>query len=239
MKRKLISILSIVLLVFGITGGASAGLIIVSGDQTPAYYSVSGDNQIFFKNILQDGKSVVVHDLSMASSVHFYYDSLPGVSSTQMGDTVVTADTFAGVDLFITGLDSGGFSGSELAAFGDYIGSGGSVLFMCDYVFPVTPINSALSYIGSGMSLYEPPNDTGTLTAIGGQITPDPLNAGVASFVYGYTYGVSGGIPLLLDRSRRPFISYETAVPIPAAVFLFGSGLVALFNLRIRRYHRV
>lgn len=240
MKRKLLSILAVGLFLFGSAGGVSAGLIITSGDITPAAYVDFYDNGVFFENILQGGSSVAVHDLSYSgSSLSGYYNDLAGVGSTYLGTTTITASSLSGLDLFITGMQTDAFSASELVALNGFVKSGGSVLFMGDYTAPVTFINDALAYVGSGMSLIQPNSFPGDQIATGSAIASDPLTAGVSDFAYGATYGVTGGTPLFLDHSGRPFMAYETAVPVPAAIFLFGSGLIGLFGFRFSQTTRV
>jgi hypothetical protein len=242
MKGKLLTIVATALLMFCIAGESSAGLVVASGDMTPAAYVNFYDNGVFFTNILQGGSSVQVHDFSHPSTgtvnavnLTNFYNGLTGASNTYLGDTVITASSLSGLDLLITGLQTNGLTPSELVALNNFINSGGSVLFMGDYTAPETYINSALSYIGSSMSLFPPLSFPGNNNATGSEIVSDPLTAGVFNFAYGNTYGVSGGTPLFLDHSGRPFMAYETIVPVPAAAWLLGSGLMGLLAMARRK----
>jgi hypothetical protein len=61
----------------------------------------------------------------------------------------------------------------------------------------------------------------------------EPLNSGISDFTLHSTSGVAGGIPLIRTTDGTPFIAYEevAAAPIPAAVWLFASGLLGLVSV--------
>jgi len=239
MKRmKLTKLITGLLLVFGMSEETLAGIIIASGDATPAYYATNPGNSTFFANILQGGSNVFVHDLygpSIGNNLVSYYNTLTGSSNGYLGDTTISASSLTGVDLFVTGLASNAFDSGELTALDSFVDAGGSVLFMGDYTSVETWINDALAYLDSGMSLYSPISDPGTHQTT--SITSDPLTAGVSEFTYGATYGVSGGTALFFDTSGRPILAYEgyskpQTVPEPSMAILFGTGLAGLFGSR-------
>lgn len=232
----LVSITGLLLL----TTQAQAG-IFVSGDNTPAYYAAYGDNSVFFNNVLQSGTSVLAHEMygtALGNNLSNYYDSLAGVNSSYIDRADVTADLLTNVDLFVTGSFGGGFTDSEIGAIDSFLDTGGSVMFMGDYTQTVDNINNALTALGSNMQLYGDPMDCGIHYATGDNIAVGPFTAGVSSFKYGFTYGVSGGTALFFDSTNRAFMAHESSsastVPAPAALSLMGTGLLSLLGYRRR-----
>lgn len=237
--------LTYLLLMLSLSSTSWAGTLFVSGDETPLYYGGGGagyDNNVFFENILEGGDTVVIHDPVNPNAGNFlntFYNSLSGVTSSSVGDATLDFNSFTGVDLFITGLGSDALDSGELAALSDYFNSGGSILFTADYTLPFNNVNSALGALGSGLSLYGAVTDPGNNYATGDSIASDPYTLGVTSFLYGATYGVSGGTGLFFDSEGRAFVAYEsdsggggnddgngsTAVPEPSILILLSIGL--------------
>jgi hypothetical protein len=65
-------------------------------------------------------------------------------------------------------------------------------------------------------------------------IDADPINTGVSDFIYSYTSKVSGGTSLIRALDNSTFVAYEV-VPVPAALWLFGSGLIGLIAITRRK----
>ena len=234
MKRSFRMLVLVCLVqVLSISSAASA-MIFASGDNTPAYYAADSDNNTFFQNILQGGTSVLVHEVGRKLSL--YYDSLSGVSSSYTGSADVTTSLLSGVDFFVTSLYEGALAESEISAIASLLNSGGSVLFMGDYNYPVTNINSALAALQSDMRLNEALSDLGIWYATGSHIATDPFTTDVSRLTYGYTRGVSGGTPLFFDSGDRAFMAYGPVVPVPGAVVLgsLGLGFAGWLRRRLR-----
>ncbi len=230
-------------LLFVNTLNVSAGLIIASGDATPAFYASDPGNDLFFEEILGGGNRVVINDpnnIWIGENLNAYYNSLSGVTSTMYNNEVVTNVLLTDVDLFVTSLVTDELNSEELSALNTFVNNGGSVIFMGDYTQSPDAINNALAGIGSSMHLNTPINDIGTHYATGSQIDATPLTSEITTFTYGYTYGVSGGQSLFRDLSNRTFMAYEGTfqhdVPEPAIIPLFVFGIIFLgFSLHLNK----
>jgi hypothetical protein len=239
-------------LAFGFSIDSANALIVLSGD-TNVTDALVGDqgfpidtgNQQFFTNILQDGSSVAILEngggIQSSSNVNDFYNSLSGVSSNVIVGTV-TDITLVGVDLFVSAVPDDAYTASEITALDSLLAGGGSIFFLGENSNGGWPlrngyINDALSVLGSGLSII--PDSifgTGIETATGAQIATDPLTDGVTTFTYGVPSEVSGGTHLFLGTAMQPFVAYEqTVIPIPPAVWLFGSGLLGLAGIARRK----
>lgn len=157
-------------------GDAHAGLLILSGDNTPVFSltntnpnSQSAGNRIFFFNALRGGNRVAVLDSSpnpfSAAEVHEYYDSLSGITSSLVNGAV-TADLLSEVDLFVAPVPDDEFTAAEIGAIGAFLNSGGTFFLMGEghtvrfsqndppYGETANPIiNRLLEALGSSMRL--------------------------------------------------------------------------------------
>lgn len=141
--------------------------------------------------------------------------------------------------MLVAPLPDHAFVASEIAIFSNFLTQGGSIFFTGEnnnFTTSNTTINTTLAALGSSMSINSSMFDNGTYTATGSQIAADPLTTGVSTFTYGAPSQVTvgNGIPLFFGTGGQPFISYEgtSSVPIPAAIWIFGSGLLGLVGIR-------
>jgi len=106
-----------------------AGTIIASGDSNIAQ-SVTGGNATFFGNVLGSGTSVLIQELdagvpaTYGGNIASYYNGLSGVTATQT--TATSVSSLAGVNLFITMLPQGAYSGAEISAMSSFLSGGHS-----------------------------------------------------------------------------------------------------------------
>lgn len=238
-------------------GSAQADMtVFVSGDSniinplSGSYGSgVDAGNQQFFTNILAGGTSVAILDTSYkdvsaanwAAEMDTHYDGLVGVGSTVFTGTV-TAAQLSGVDLFISLLPDDDFTAEEIAVMTSFIYGGGDIFFLgenSNLSNYNARINSALTGLGSSLSIVNDAFDSGWNTATGSQIASDPYTAGVSTFTYGAPSQVPvvvGGTTLFSGTGGQPFVAYEVVpVPVPGALLLGILGLsVAGVKLRKR-----
>lgn len=241
-----------------------AGTIIVSGDTNIAdiinvhnSFTNKYDNDAFFTDILGPGHDVLVQSQDPtgnveASHIADYYNSLSTVTASVTNAGSVSSLT--GIDLFVSILPEAPYTAGQLSAMSTLLSAGGTVFFIAenqDYMVNSLPyINSALSYLGSPISLVPGLDDPGIHDAAGAQIAANSLTRGVSNFWYAYTSEVSGGVPLLYTQSLAPFVSMSYTpsntpagpvtgnqlVPEPSTVGLLVAGLaVAGWRVRGRR----
>lgn len=254
-KSNIFGVLCVLIITQCFTGSqAFASLILVSGDSNignpldgSAGAPIDLDNATWFNNILGSGTTVKVQNdaivdetvASSARAINTFYDAQGGITSTMVApDTIIDDALLTGIDLYISMLPSDNFTTPELNALSAYVSGGGSVFFMGElegFDLENTRINSALTILGSSMSILDAKLDLGFTTT--SNIDPDPLNTGVSSFTFAASSAVSGGTSLIRSTNNTPIIAYEDvpAVPVPAAVWLFGSGLLGFMGIARRK----
>ncbi|HKD10227.1 MAG TPA: PEP-CTERM sorting domain-containing protein [Bryobacteraceae bacterium] len=238
-----------------------AGTIIVSGDSNIAdiinihnSFTNGYQNGAFFSDILGQGDDVLIQSQDAtanveASHIADYYNSGANITASLTNAASVTSLT--GVDLFVSIIPTAPYTAGQLAAMSSLLSAGGTVFFIAenaDYMVNSLPyINSALSYLGSPMSLVPALDDPGIHNATGAQIAASPLTQGVSNFWYAYTSEVAGGTPLLYTQSLTPFVSMSytpvgpissnQGVPEPGTTGLILVGL-AVAGWRVRAARR-
>src|SRR5262245_51833007 len=116
-----------------IAAEAGAGLLVVSGDDTPVFYLTDSfpdparpGNQRFFLNVLGNGERVVVVASTNGdgdSETHEFYNGVPGVTSTLLGGEV-TPEALASVDLLVVIFPDRVFAASEVYVMGQFLVAG-------------------------------------------------------------------------------------------------------------------
>jgi hypothetical protein len=237
-----------------------AGTIIVSGDSNIAdiinvhnSFTNNYQNDAFFTDILGLGNEVLIQSQDPtgnveASHIADYYNSLTTVTASVTNAGSVTSLT--GIDLFVSIIPTAPYTAGQLSAMNSLLSAGGTVFFIAenqDYMVDSLPyINTALSDLGSNMSLVPALDDPGIHNASGAQIAANPMTQGVSHFWYAYTSDVSGGTPLLYTQSLVPFVSmsYSNGDPVsssqgtpePGTTGLVIVGLAAAaWRVRARR----
>lgn len=172
MKRPFLPLLSLyLLLTLGPIYCAAATIKILSSTRAGDLTDADGDDDL---NAFYQGK---------------------GFNSSIYSGTITNADLL-GVDLLVIMLPDDDFSASEIDAMGACLALGGRILFMGEQVnfgsVQNTRINSALSALGSSMSLGTASVDLGFNDTGAGQILDNPFNAGVNLINYGNVNSISG-----------------------------------------------
>jgi len=252
MKNKFICILFVIAVSLVFCINAVNAELFLSGDTNitnpltgSSGVAIDTGNQKFFTNILQGGQNVAVLQSTWGGSVgsaytdvNTFYNSLPGVTSTVISGTI---NSLAGYDLLVAPLPDHAFVASEITVFNNFIAQGGSIFFTGEnsdisFAMSNSAINAALVALGSSMSIYSTIFDTGFRTATGAQIAADLFTAGVSTFTYAAPSEVlfGSGTPLFFGTGGQAFLSYEqtSKVPLPAAFWIFGSGLLGLLGIR-------
>jgi hypothetical protein len=235
--------------------GAFASLVFVSGDSNignaidgPSGAPVNANNATWFTNILGGGTTVKIQNddnnstiVASTGAINTHYNSLGSVTSNLVpSGTLIDDALLSGVDLYINILPSDNFTIAELNSLSSFVSGGGSLFLLGEngsyFTSQNTRINSVLGFLGSSMNLLNTSLDSGGFNTTS-NLDVDPFNSGVSDFTYASTSSVSGGTSLIRTIGGETFIAYEelATVPVPAAVWLFGSGLLGLIGIAKRK----
>lgn len=157
----------------------------------------------------------------------------PADNALNTGGSITTANA-DGV-IFNDGIDPSAVDeGLVTGAFGDYVGTLGSFVDFNDFVFDPFTFGTQLWTFGSGGNTYS--FSMSTITIVSQTSNSISLEGtGVAS-ITGFD-NTSGNFTLTLNQNRQAFSfsSSASVVPVPAAVWLFGSGLIGLIGFARRK----
>ena len=230
-----------------------AGFIFVSGDsnigspidgEDGAFgVEINPNNATWFTNILGSSTTAMVQEGSgveeSANAINDLYNSLVGVSSSVISESsTIDSSLLSGVDFYISMGPNVDFTTTELNVLKGFLAGGGSIFLMGENVTASsnTGINSALTFLGSNINIVNDALDPGwNITT---NIDTDPFNTDVSSFTFADASEVTGGTSLIGTKTDgTTFIAYEevTAVPVPPALWLFGSGLLGLIGISRRK----
>lgn len=239
------------LLSLGVSAPAFASNVFLVGDNN--IDTTLGDNEILFQNIL-NGQNVL-NDSAL---------SLGGLGTTaNITNASITGANLAAQNILVTGFGKSSYSATELDDISTFVTGGGSLFLVGEYNpnFSLlnTSINEILSLVGSGMSLSLTENLIGAGVVDLVNVTNNtPFGAGVNAWHTGGAQSllllglngqavVSGQDPRPCDTNGNPIcvgvgrigavVAYEmlNPIPVPAAVWLFGTALIGLVGFGKRR----
>lgn len=248
---RFIKVLAGTVLALGITTQSFAAGVFLVGDSN--IFTTQEDNEILFQNIF-NGQNVF-NDTSY---------SLAGLSTTaNVTNGMISSANLTGQDFLITGCCRTTYSNPERTTIVDFVNGGGSLFLIGEYNPNRTDtniaVNQLLTDLGSTMSLSLTDNLIGAGPVVLDSVTNSTVfGAGVDSW---YTEGaavlillglngeavVSGRDPRICNPDGLPncegvgslgaVVAYDalSPIPVPAAVWLFGTALIGLLGLQKRR----
>ena len=199
----------------------------------------SGNDQVAL-NLLDGGTNVFMSTQYnpatsfTADGMFSVYDAAAGVTANRT-DAELTAGMLAGVNLLVLDINFNyvsPYDTSEQSVIKNFLDGGGNVALIGE----ATTTQTAISYNQLLLSLGSSISYNGSFLCCGNYHSADtildtPITAGVSDFTLGASNTLSGGTAAIQDQGFT-VVAYEvsptTAVPIPAAVWLFGSALAGL-----------
>lgn len=219
-----------------------ASSVFLVGDSN--LFSTTTDNEVLIQNIF-DGTSVL--------STEATYNALTLASlGTTATETIgaINDTNLAGKDFLLTGYSysRNSFTGAEILSISHFVSGGGSLFLVGEGNPSFSPLNSAinlvLAAVGSTMRLSTTDNfDNGGFTSLSSLTTGTPFGSGINGFTVAYASSISLGtagqavVSGIADASFGTAVGFESlsAVPVPAAIWLFGTALIGLVGFGKRR----
>ena len=203
----------------------------------------TSDRNQLLTNLLGAGTSVLISDQTSdnagpSDSLNTLYNSLSGTSSTLV-TSELDSSLLSGLDLLFLELGayaSNPYSVDEIFAINNFIGSGGNLGIVAE------PVNTGLDSVNNLLSDLNTTFNLGTHTNLTGEgtgptsVLPTTLTVGVVNYSLLTFNPISGGIAAIQQNSLTG-VAFESnsAVPVPAAVWLFGTALVGFIGVSRRR----
>ena len=223
-------------------GVAQASTVVLFSDVNSTQTASAGRNQLL-TNLLGAGSSVLISDqtngnFSPSGSLNTFFNGLAGTVST-LSTSELDGSTLAGLDLLF--LELGAFaanpySASEILAINNFVASGGNLGIVAEPVGTgLGSVNTLLSDLGTSFSLDTHTNTTGQGTGPT-TVLPTSLTVGVLSYSLLTFNPINGGIAAVQQNSLTG-VAFESVavIPVPAAIWLFGTGLVGFAAISRRR----
>ena len=242
----------VALTLFGLNGSALASSIFLVGDSN--IFTTRDDNEKLFQNIF-NGKNVL-NDAR---------DSIAGLGTTANETIgTITDANLAGQDFLITGFNNTTYTAAEQTSILNFVNGGGS-LFMVgegNSAFSTTnsSLNGILGRVGSSMRIDLDSNLVGaSLTSLEMVTNNTPFGAGINAWTSGFAstllLGLNGQAVVSGKDGNNPpscgasnvlcdgigevgvAVAYEnlSAVPVPAAAWLFASAMIGLAGFGRRK----
>jgi hypothetical protein len=169
-------------------------------------------------------------DIGFGTAVGAFWTPADNLLNT---GTATTADADGVV--FNDGSDVSSFDeGLVTSAFGDYVGTLGAFVDFNDFVFdPLTPGTFLWSFT-SGANTYD--FSMTTITIVSQTSNSISLEGTGTAFITGFD-PTGGDFSLTLNQNGQAFSFSSSAgvVPLPPAVWLFGSGLLGMIGIARRK----
>ncbi len=240
-------------LFFGFSVQVFAAGVFLVGDNN--IFTTLGDNEILYQNVFNSQN--VLNDSTLI-------DPLGGLGTTAVvTDGSISAANLSGQDYLMTGFNRGSYSATERTDIVDFVNGGGSLFLIGEYNTNFSALNTSINQIlldiGSTMSLSLTQNHIGAgpvdlvsvsnSTSFGAGVNAWNTDGAQSLILLGLNGQavVSGQDPRPCNTGGVPVcdgvgdigtvVAFENLnpIPIPAAVWLFGSALIGFLGMSRRR----